>query len=397
MSYRNLPEDLLLGLNPSEVRRYAIAEGWQRVEGVNGKIALYQHPKSDLDQLIVPLDPSMDDYGTGMAEVITRLAERSGILPIQILDDLLDSPCDVMRFRLDEPHSRQGSIPLAQSISLLAAAERALLSAACSVIQPQTFHPRLSRAEAEQMVKACRVGQTERGSFVLKIACPLDSVDLETPISKPTPLLDKMAKPEPEPNLHDVNEPFTRKVTRLLMQSLGRIVTAIDSDKTDSLLVDQPGQPVLSANLCEALLAMQPTGDRSLLGVQTTWSRAFKTPPPNEVPGSVLLRADVFPEIEKIAQTLRPTKEPKVSTFVGLVDSLMGSPDPDRRVEGDVTFLLFDADETIKARATLNADDYHIAWQAHGAAGYVSLRGRLIRERRSNRIEEVSHLNSLST
>jgi len=397
MSYRNLPEDLILGLNPSEVRRYAIAEGWQRVEGVNGKIALYHHPKSDLDQLIVPLDPSMGDYGTGMAEVIARLAERSGLLPIQILDDLLNSLCDVIRFRLDEPDSRQGSIPLAQSISLLAAAERALLSAACSVIQPQTFHPRLSRAEAEQMVKACRVGQTERGSFVLKIACPLDSVDLETPVSKQTPLFNKMAKLDPEPNLHGLNEPFTRKVTRLLMKSLGRVVTAIDSDKTDSLLVDQPGQPVLSANICEALLAMQPTGERSLLGIQTTWSRAFTPPPPNEVPGSVLLRADVFSEIEKVAQTLRPAKEPKMSTFVGLVDSLMGNPDPDRRVEGDVTFLLFDTDETIKARATLSADDYRVAWQAHGEAGYVSLRGKLIRERRSNRIEEVSDLKSLST
>jgi len=397
MSYRNLPEDSVLQVSPAEVRRYAITEGWQRVEGVNGMIALYQHPQSDLDQLIVPLDPRMDDYGRGMADVIARLAERSGLLPIQILDDLLDSPCDVLRFRLDEPDSRQGSIPLAQSISLLGAAERALLSAACSVIQPQTFHPRLSRAEAEQMVKACRVGQTERGSFVLKIACPLDSVDLETSVSMPTPLFKNMTEPEPESTPHRVNKPFARKVTSLLMRSLGRIVTAIDSDKTDSLLVHRPGQPVLSANLCEALLAMQPTGDRSVLGIQTNWSRAFTPPPQHEVPRSVLLRTDVFPEIEKVAQALRPAKQPKMSNFIGLVDSLMGNPDPDRRVEGDVTFLLFDADETIKARATLNADAYHIAWQAHGAAGYVSLRGKLVRERRTHRIEEVSHCKLLST
>ena len=247
------------------------------------------------------------------------------------------------------------------------------------------------------MVKACRVGQTERGSFVLKIACPLDSVDLETSVSMPTPLFKNMTEPEPESTPHRVNKPFARKVTSLLMRSLGRIVTAIDSDKTDSLLVHRPGQPVLSANLCEALLAMQPTGDRSVLGIQTNWSRAFTPPPPNEVPGSVLLRADVFPEIEKVAQALRPAKQPKMSNFIGLVDSLMGNPDPDRRVEGDVTFLLFDADETIKARATLNADAYHIAWQAHGAAGYVSLRGKLVRERRTHRIEEVSHCKLLST
>ena len=40
MSYRDLPEDLVLQVSPSEVRRYAIAQGWQRVRwrqrGVRG-------------------------------------------------------------------------------------------------------------------------------------------------------------------------------------------------------------------------------------------------------------------------------------------------------------------------------------------------------------------------
>src|ERR1700679_3292269 len=37
------------------------------------------------------------------------------------------------------------------------------------------------------------------------------------------------------------------------MVSLNRVTTAIDSDKTASLLADESGQPLLSANLCEAL------------------------------------------------------------------------------------------------------------------------------------------------
>ena len=48
MSYRDLPEDLVLQVSPAEVRRYAIAKGWQRVEGVNGKIALYRDPGQTL-------------------------------------------------------------------------------------------------------------------------------------------------------------------------------------------------------------------------------------------------------------------------------------------------------------------------------------------------------------
>jgi hypothetical protein len=397
MPYLDLPEDLVLQVNPFEVRRYALSEGWRRVEGVNGAIALYQHPESELDQLIVPLDPSIDDYATNMADVIARLAVRSGLLPIQILEDLLNSPCDLVRFRLDEQDSQRGSIPLAQGISLLGAVERALLSAACSVIQPQAFHPRLSRSEAEQLVKACRMGQTERGSFVLKVACPLDAVDPESTTSVPMPLFDRISEQDSEATKRGGNEPFTRRVTRLLMGSLNRITKAIDSDKTASLLVAGPGQPVLSANLCEAVLAMEPVGERSRLAVQTSWSKSFSPPLEFETPSHVVLRSDVFREIEKVARELRPSSEPKVSHLVGLVDSLHGDPDPEGRVQGDVVLMLFDAEGSIRARATLNADEYQIAWQAHGAARYVALNGMLIRERRVHRIERISQFKLLAT
>jgi hypothetical protein len=62
-------------------------------------------------------------------------------------------------------------------------------------------------------------------------------------------------------------EPFTRKTTGLLMRSPARIVAAVDADQAESLLVPVGDQPMLGANLCEAVLAMQPTGDGSWLSV----------------------------------------------------------------------------------------------------------------------------------
>ena len=88
MSYRNLPEDLVELVNPVDVRGYALAEGWERVEGVNGTIALYRHPGSDLDQLIVPLDPALDGYGRSMADVIVGIAERARRPSISVREGL---------------------------------------------------------------------------------------------------------------------------------------------------------------------------------------------------------------------------------------------------------------------------------------------------------------------
>lgn len=199
-----------------------------------------------MEQLIVPLDPRVDDYGRSMADVIERLSKHSGRAPLEVLNDLLIPPSDVLRFVVDEPEARSGSIPLEQSISLLTGAQRALLSSACSVIQPQSFHPRLSRAEAEQLIGACRMGQTERGSFTLTIACPVEAVDSELTLLKPTPLFDGLGEAGDDPPDVRAKDPFARRVTRLLMRSLDRIARAIDADKADTLVADSPDEPALA-------------------------------------------------------------------------------------------------------------------------------------------------------
>src|SRR5205807_5516419 len=109
-------------------------------------------------------------------------------------------------------------------------ARKALLAASCSAVQPQTFHPRLSRTEAEQLLQACRLGQTERGSFTAVIACPIDAVGPQALLPKLMPLFEGQTGPVAgagaEPPLVSP-EPFTRRTTSLLMRSVARIVQGI--------------------------------------------------------------------------------------------------------------------------------------------------------------------------
>lgn len=398
MSYKGLPENLVGQIKSPDARGYATASGWKRLAGVNGKAAIYAHPSSDLDQLIIPLDSGASDYGRRMAEVVANLAEKEGRSAAEILNDLLLPPADVLRFRLVEPESEAGSLPLEQGIDLLQGAKRALLSAACSVIQPQTFHPRLSRTEAEQLVAASRLGQTERGSFTITVACPLDAVGPPRPAAA-LPLFPALSAPEVTP-VETSSAPsaplFTRAVTSLLMRSVARIAAAIDADDLVPLTTAGGVDPPLSANLCDALLLMHPTGERSRLSLSATWSRALPRPDPKGHPSEVHLRRDYFPAIESLAKTLRPAREPKPSYLVGLVDALFGDPDEDGKVSGDVQLMIFNQEEAIRARATLDSHDYHQAWEAHGVGGYVSLSGILVLGSRVHRIEQVRNFRVLN-
>src|SRR4051794_20662977 len=103
MNYENLPDPLIASLNPKDVRAYAASSGWRRTASMNGKVAVFTHPASDLDQLLIPLDVRLSDYNRRMAEVVVNLAAQEGRPASEVLNDLLMLASDVLRFRVEEP------------------------------------------------------------------------------------------------------------------------------------------------------------------------------------------------------------------------------------------------------------------------------------------------------
>lgn len=402
MNLVDLPEKLVARLRPMEVRAYATASGWERVDTFRDKIAIYKRAVDhSLEQLLIPLDDTLADYAKRMTEVIEILATQQSRPAVAVLNDLLLPPSDVLRFSLDDPTTEGGSVRLVHGTELLAGIQKAILASACSVVQPQAFHPRLSRSEAEDLLQSCRLGQTERGSFTAVIACPIDAIEGPSIASKPTPLIDAIERssgnvPSEPLAMPASREPFARKTTSLLMSSITKISTAINMDRVESLMNPNTDGPLISANLCDALLMMQPEGDHARLNVHATWARTLPRSSTNSSPNSASLRSDDFRIVEELATELRPARAPRLSQFIALVDALFGDPDENGAVSGDVQLLVFEGEQgTVRAKVTLNAKDYHVAWQAHGRAGYVSLTGMLKRAGRLSKIEDVTMFKAL--
>ncbi len=363
-----LPDSLTRLVTPRAVRVYAEGMGWRRVEGVNGKIAVYQNPNAPLRQLIVPQDERLDDYGLRTAEAIERLAEFEQRPAKEILNHLLLPPADILCFREFSPDAEAGNLSLDHAVRMIDGTRKALLSGAHSVLSPRKYHPRMSRSEAEDFISRCRLGQTQRGSFVLTVACPLDlGADLLGP----------------------AGEPFSRRVTRSLMQSLTDLSHAAERMQIDDL-EDQTRHPGISANLCESLLLLRPTGERAFLNISASWSRAL-APTEGGWRREVQLTQEVFEVAEGLAPRLRSAPRPKVDRFFGFVDELRGqSSVGSRKPSGEVRFVLFDEGEELRAKADLNADDYALAGSAHLSSEIVSFRGVLARLPRLNRIDSVA-------
>jgi hypothetical protein len=238
---------------PRALRLYAESLGWKRVPKTNGGIAVYHRPDSDAHQVIVPLHEEFDDYGDRVIEAVRRLADFEKRPAGEVLSHLLLPPADVLRFREVSEEAQAGNVPFDRGVRLITGTRKALLSVAHSVLAPQPYHRRMSRSEAEGFLARCRLGPTERGNFILTVACPLD---LPAGLFGPS------------------GEPFARQVTSLLMQSLYELSQAVEATQIDDL-ADPARHPEISANLCESLMMLRPNGEQAYLEVSAMWSRGL--------------------------------------------------------------------------------------------------------------------------
>lgn len=359
---------------PIEVRNYAKSREWEPVKA-KGEIWVFRHKQQKLRQLIIPKNQEDDSYDDAIAEVIYRIADDENRNPLSVASDLLMPNSDILRFRVSGNDAMSGTLPLEDAHSLLEGAKRVILSVACSVVSKTTHHLRMSRGEAESMLKACKFGQTEYGSFVAKIACPLDAVESYAPMV----------------DLFGHHTPFVREATTLLASACHEIVENIENATVETLLERNSENPIITSNLCDALIRMHGYQEKGKLGLDITWAANPDIPIP-KAPTRVIFKPEYFHIIDQIRTALKPNKEAdKHQEFVGTVETLNGDIEDDGRRSGEVILsLLLPGEETVRTRVTLRAEQYANAVKAHEMGrGYVMIKGVLYRDSRSGYIKDI--------
>jgi hypothetical protein len=359
-------------LRPLAVKLYAESRGWEHVPLEGARFWLFRHPTQRLRQLQVPMDEDAG-FEDAMFDVVRRLSELEERPIEQIVADLQWPDADVVRVRVASHESDAGQLSLTRDVAMREGVRRALLASACSVVRPLRYHPRLSGSDPDALLAACRAGQTEQGSYVLKFICPLHVPDIGG-----------------RGRGEDI--PFTRKVTVKLMTSTAKLVDDIEGDRIESYEDDQ-AHAQFSWNLCDALLRMQP--DDGQIELRMQWAADRHTLPPGpEVPSAVAIKADYFPFIEQIAGRLRPRDGAEHDELlIGTVAQLLGTVGEDGRRSGEVLFVLLRGGEEVPAKAMLDAEQYATAIRAHELGdAYVKLVGRLRRGQRISRIDPVGSL-----
>jgi hypothetical protein len=367
-----LPGNLVGEVAPADAISHAEATGWQRVSVARQDLAVFNDPAGSLRQVLVPYDTSSATYPVLVGEAIRRFAERENRSAHEILNDLLVRTADVLRFRVIAPGVEAGMLSVEDGARLYGGVRLSLLAAARGAIDPQRSYSKLATGSAEEFVKRCRLGQTERGSYVATVACPMSVM--------------------PERQRDAI--PFARQTTGLLLNTMSALAIAIAEEREDDVLTLQDPNIVVSSNLCEAIAGMQPEGNDGELNVRCSWAPA--------VPQPILLPEITFtpesrPILRRMAARLKRNEPNPLSEYIASVEGFRAEPDVEKRQLGEIVVKLSDEGRAKKVRMEVTPADYATAGLAHLNGRGVSFRARLVRGVKYTRVEYYEDFAALDT
>lgn len=370
-------------ITPIDLRDYLKSQGWVIFEqAIADRLFVFTNPTFPRRQLVFPMDLTAPDYIETVDLVIEKICELTGFSRISLMARLFSIRDDVLRLRVFNG-ANEYNIPLGFASSLITNAEKLLKAAACTVLRPRAHHPRLALSEANQLIEKSRFGQTERGSYVVRVSCPLNALEAQGSLE-----------------LDDTDAPFVRQVTLSLNQALHQLISAIETDSIDNLVynIRTSTSPIVSSNLCEALSGMHDDQIDNSLDLSFDWSVLRHLPPQTRCQ-PIRIQRDYFSRIEEIRRELRSLEREQQDTFIGTVERLDGEMGDDDRRSGVVVLalLLAEEGESVRARTVLTPDQYVIADEAHMTNGaYVRVTGKLRPGRQPRQLTDISDFSIVS-
>jgi hypothetical protein len=369
-------KNIFESIAPTDLRDFLKSRGWFLVdEAIKDGLYVLNNSHYNRRQLGFPIDDSSADYIDCVETVIKKLADIESISLQNIVTELSEMKDDTIGFRIVDSRDEASFISLNYALNAIKGAKDMLSAAACSAVKPQISHPRMNRQEAQQIVESSRFRHTEKGSFVIKVSTPVKALE------------------EIHSDIFGNEIPFVRQTTLLINKSVYQLVNAIQTDRLEALvdnLKNEP-KPILSTNICKALLNFQEENNKADLYLNFHWAGIIAKP--NDAANFIKIQKDYYSRIDDIRKELSSQESDREDIFVGRVEQLLGILDKNEQRAGDVLLDIYQQDgESIRVRVNLKAEWHKMAIKAYeNASYYIQVKGRILAgNSKSKMMTEVS-------
>jgi hypothetical protein len=309
------------------------------------------------------MDVELRDYALRMGDLLTVLSAAEKRSQWELYRDLLTVTSDVIRIRIADPELSDGSLPIEEHAKIAQKTRDLVLAAACATTERRPVWHKRKPAQAMEYVRRVRIGQSERGSYVVTV------------MSRVPPILH--AKPGQSV---EMDAPFERQAVQTLAQSLHALDRAAEHAAVTQEMeaFDQAVQQGVNANLCDAVVGLW--GDEEVrrnLEFTFSWSPARPVAP--DAVRRVALSSDRVPVIREAGKQMRerePLPDFELSGPVVKLERAEGT------LTGRVTVIGLVEDRQARVVLELADQSYRVALQAHDSGRTIRTSGTLAKEGR---------------
>ncbi|MBF0463655.1 MAG: hypothetical protein HQK88_01270 [Nitrospirae bacterium] len=364
----------LLALKPLEIIAYLRSKGWQQSKINTGKWTTWV--KDGDFEAILPLNREFGDFALRMADILKTLEAVEERSQLEIVNDLLTSSADIIRLHIKDAESDDGTISIEAGAQIIKSSCDLIIAGACAAIEKREVFQTKKPTKAADYLKKVRMGQTERGSYVITV------------ISRVPPVLSL----QESERLFEIDEPFERQVTTTLVKAVAAANNAASNAVSTGSFegFKSAVKEGVSANLCDAIYGIASEGQTSRdLEVNFSWSVSR---PVNDatIKSKITFLSDsmpVFKEAARLFRAITTTRDDfELRGQVVKLERAEGAP------KGKVTIVGNVDEQPRNVIIDLEDNDYHKAVQAHDNQEIISCTGLLTREGRSYELHEPRNL-----
>ncbi|TWT95370.1 hypothetical protein Pla108_35180 [Botrimarina colliarenosi] len=353
-------------VKPLEAAQYLRAAGWAEAAAPSDRLWIWHRTvENENFEVLLPRDARFRDYRLRLKELIQTLSTSEQRPAEHVFADIITIGADIIRIRIADPDLEDGSLPIEEHAAIAQKTRELVLAAACAATGPKAVWHTRRPAQAMDHVRKVRIGQSERGSYIVKV------------INRITPRIGTADD--------GIDEPFDRKVTSVLADSL----EALRSASEDAALRDNFGafdravQSGVSANLCDAVAGLWG-GDENQRRLEFNFRWSPTRPVGDDEVRDISLGSDHVAVIREAGRVLRERTPEDDFEIRGLVTDLHRGPLDE---EGVVTVVCEVEGKPRHVKLKLSGARYDDALAAHGSERVLTASGTLTKGGRTFTLE----------
>ena len=280
---------------------------WRELDVLmNGRVRQFVSPDDEYVALI-PLVKEFSDYYRVMGETLQSIASFENRSIEALVNRILNPSYDIQKWRIANNYTSDGKIPFFSITDTIEKIKDVLATAYLDTLNPTRFHKKVYTTDVNKNISEYSFGQTEIGSYILNILCPLGNYQYT--IFNPT----------------EQDIPLNRKINMRLLSSIDNIQKDLKNSNNNKVDEDVD-QGLYSINFLDSLVDIYDETKDTEMNIIVDWCKdiGFVNEPPIS---SIKLEPIFMEKVNFIADKYRPKKEENIKkTYYGKIESITANP-----------------------------------------------------------------------